>query len=175
MQVIYHCTVRTLAGVVVESTRSEYGGEVMDWLIYVLKFWRIFNCLHFYLIEWLNLTIRPQVNAFESSSHRIKVNVFVWLAGKGNPIRQVMGKSKMLLGLLEGLPTMLRGEVAMVLSFLIFHTALCTCVFSPCKHMIDERKKKKEKWEEKRITCTTRSKMKWASSINIWETIYLIV
>lgn len=63
MQVIYHCTVRTLAGVVVESTRSEYGGEVMDWVIYVLKFWRSFNCLHFYLIEWLNLTIRPQVNA----------------------------------------------------------------------------------------------------------------
>jgi len=40
----------------------------------------------------------------------------------------------MLLGLLEGLPTMLSGEVAMVLSFL---------------------------------TCTTRSKMNWASSINI--------
>jgi len=31
----------------------------------------------------------------------------------------------MLLGLLEGLPTMLSGEVAMVLSFLIFHTTLC--------------------------------------------------
>ena len=26
-QVIYHCTVRTLDGVVVESTRSECGGE----------------------------------------------------------------------------------------------------------------------------------------------------
>ncbi|KAF2301306.1 hypothetical protein GH714_022528 [Hevea brasiliensis] len=57
-QVIYHCTVRTLDGVVVESTRLEYGG-------------------------------------------------------KGTPMRQVLGKSKMLLGLLEGLPTMLKGEVAM--------------------------------------------------------------
>ncbi|KAL5709364.1 peptidylprolyl isomerase [Ranunculus cassubicifolius] len=57
-QVIYHCTVRTLEGVVVESTRSEVGG-------------------------------------------------------KGIPLRQVIGKSKMLLGLLEGIPTMLRGEIAM--------------------------------------------------------------
>nr|KAJ0192740.1 hypothetical protein LSAT_V11C800421390 [Lactuca sativa] len=58
-QVIYHSTVRTLDGVVVESTRSEFGG-------------------------------------------------------KGTPIRQVLGKSKMILGLLEGLPTMLKGEVAML-------------------------------------------------------------
>ncbi|KAE8686981.1 Peptidyl-prolyl cis-trans isomerase PASTICCINO1 [Hibiscus syriacus] len=58
-QVIYHCTVRTLVGVVVDSTRSEYGG-------------------------------------------------------KGIPIRNVLGKSKMILGLLEGIPTMLKGEVAMV-------------------------------------------------------------
>ncbi|KAE8099302.1 hypothetical protein FH972_017293 [Carpinus fangiana] len=57
-QVIYHCTVRTLDGVVVESTRSESGG-------------------------------------------------------KGIPIRHVLGKSKMILGLLEGIPTMLKGEVAM--------------------------------------------------------------
>lgn len=57
-QVIYHCTVRTLDGVVVESTRSENGG-------------------------------------------------------KGTPIRHVLGKSKMILGLLEGIPTMLKGEVAM--------------------------------------------------------------
>ncbi|KAL4354029.1 hypothetical protein GQ457_06G006560 [Hibiscus cannabinus] len=57
-QVIYHCTVRTLDGVVVDSTRSEHGG-------------------------------------------------------KGIPIRNVLGKSKMLLGLLEGIPTMLKGEVAM--------------------------------------------------------------
>ncbi|RVW58791.1 Peptidyl-prolyl cis-trans isomerase PASTICCINO1 [Vitis vinifera] len=60
-QVIYHCTVRTLDGVVVESTRSECGG-------------------------------------------------------KGTPIRHVLGKSKMILGLLEGMPTMLKGEVAMVFS-----------------------------------------------------------
>ncbi|XP_061376352.1 peptidyl-prolyl cis-trans isomerase PASTICCINO1 [Gastrolobium bilobum] len=57
-QVIYHCTIRTLDGVLVESTRSDYGG-------------------------------------------------------KGTPIRHVLGKSKILLGLLEGIPTMLKGEVAM--------------------------------------------------------------
>ncbi|KAF5193827.1 Peptidyl-prolyl cis-trans isomerase pasticcino1 [Thalictrum thalictroides] len=57
-QVIYHCTVRTLDGVVVESTRSELGG-------------------------------------------------------KGIPVRQVLGKSNMLLGFLEGIPTMLKGEIAM--------------------------------------------------------------
>ncbi|KAK4480988.1 hypothetical protein RD792_011856 [Penstemon davidsonii] len=58
-QLIYHCTIRTLDGVVVESTRAEYGGN-------------------------------------------------------GTPKRQVLGKSKILLGLLEGIPTMLKGEVAMV-------------------------------------------------------------
>ncbi|XP_030951718.1 peptidyl-prolyl cis-trans isomerase PASTICCINO1 [Quercus lobata] len=57
-QVIYHCTIRTLDGVVVESTRSENGG-------------------------------------------------------RGTPIRHVLGKSKMIVGLLEGIPTMLKGEVAM--------------------------------------------------------------
>ncbi|KAL0451089.1 UNVERIFIED_CONTAM: Peptidyl-prolyl cis-trans isomerase PASTICCINO1 [Sesamum latifolium] len=57
-QVIYHCTIRTLDGVVVESTRAEFGGS-------------------------------------------------------GIPKRQVLGKSKMILGLLEGIPTMLNGEVAM--------------------------------------------------------------
>ncbi|KZV53412.1 hypothetical protein F511_10198 [Dorcoceras hygrometricum] len=57
-QVIYHCTIRTLDGVVVESTRAEIGGN-------------------------------------------------------GIPKRQVLGKSKTLLGLLEGIPTMLNGEVAM--------------------------------------------------------------
>ncbi|KAG5088646.1 hypothetical protein GLYMA_01G106600v4 [Glycine max] len=57
-QIIYHCTIRTLDGVLVESTRSDYGG-------------------------------------------------------KGIPIRHVLGKSKMLLGLLEGIPSMLKGEVAM--------------------------------------------------------------
>ncbi|KAL1370973.1 hypothetical protein HN51_001192 [Arachis hypogaea] len=57
-QVVYHSTVRTLDGVLVESTRSDYGGN-------------------------------------------------------GTPIRHVLGKSKILLGLLEGIPTMLKGEVAM--------------------------------------------------------------
>lgn len=57
-QVIYHCTVRTLEGVVVQSTKKEFGG-------------------------------------------------------KGIPVRHILGKSKMILGLLEGLPTMQKGEVSM--------------------------------------------------------------
>ncbi|WOL16555.1 peptidyl-prolyl cis-trans isomerase PASTICCINO1 [Canna indica] len=57
-QVIFHCTTRTLDGVIVDSTRLEHGG-------------------------------------------------------KGNPIRNVMGKNKMILGFLEGIPTMTKGEVAM--------------------------------------------------------------
>lgn len=57
-QVIFHCTTRTLEGVIVRSTRSEHGGN-------------------------------------------------------GYPIRQVLGKSKMILGFFEGIPTMLKGEVAM--------------------------------------------------------------
>ncbi|KAL7248425.1 hypothetical protein ACSBR2_003201 [Camellia fascicularis] len=58
-QVVFHCTVRTLDGVVVQSTRSEFGGN-------------------------------------------------------GTPIRHVLGKSKMILGLLEGIPTMQKGEIAML-------------------------------------------------------------
>lgn len=57
-QVIYHCTVRTVEGVIVHSTRADHGG-------------------------------------------------------KGYPIRQVLGKSNMILGLSEGIPTMLKDEVAM--------------------------------------------------------------
>jgi hypothetical protein len=38
----------------------------------------------------------------------------LYMTGKGIPIRHVLGKSKMILGLLEGIPTMLKGEVAMV-------------------------------------------------------------
>lgn len=57
-QIIYHCTVRTLEGVVVRSTKKEFGG-------------------------------------------------------RGIPARQVLGKSKLLLGLLEGIPTMKKGEFAM--------------------------------------------------------------
>lgn len=58
-QVVFHCTVRTLDGVVVQSTRSEFEGN-------------------------------------------------------GTPIRHVLGKSKMILGLLEGIPTMQKGEIAML-------------------------------------------------------------
>ncbi|KAG0466466.1 hypothetical protein HPP92_018046 [Vanilla planifolia] len=57
-QVIFHCTIRTMDGVTVNSTRLEHGGN-------------------------------------------------------GHPNRYIMGKSKMLLGLCEGIPTMLKGEVAM--------------------------------------------------------------
>ncbi|XP_057540358.1 peptidyl-prolyl cis-trans isomerase PASTICCINO1 [Amaranthus tricolor] len=57
-QVIYHCTVRTLDGVAVRSTRKELGG-------------------------------------------------------KGTPARQILGKSKLLLGLLEGIPSMQKGEISM--------------------------------------------------------------
>lgn len=39
-----------------------------------------------------------------------------FLTGKGIPIRHVLGKSKMIVGLLEGIPTMLKGEIAMVIS-----------------------------------------------------------
>lgn len=38
----------------------------------------------------------------------------LYMTGKGIPIRHVLGKSKILLGLLEGIPTMLKGEVSMV-------------------------------------------------------------
>lgn len=40
------------------------------------------------------------------------------ISGKGIPTRHILGKSKMILGLLEGIPTMLKGEVAMVIFFL---------------------------------------------------------
>ncbi|CAN6471532.1 unnamed protein product [Victoria cruziana] len=57
--VIFHCTTRTLDGVIVESTRYEHGG-------------------------------------------------------KGKPMKLVLGKSKTILGFSEGIPTMLKGEVAML-------------------------------------------------------------
>ncbi|KVI12111.1 Peptidyl-prolyl cis-trans isomerase, FKBP-type [Cynara cardunculus var. scolymus] len=69
-QVIYHSTVRTLDGAVVESSHLEFGGA-LDFMAH-----------------------------FSSS--------------KGTPIRQVLGKSKMILGLLEGIPTMLKGEIAVL-------------------------------------------------------------
>uniref|UniRef100_A0A2P2M4J5 peptidylprolyl isomerase n=1 Tax=Rhizophora mucronata TaxID=61149 RepID=A0A2P2M4J5_RHIMU len=75
-QVLYHCTVRTLDGVIVESSRAEYGG-------------------------------------------------------KGTPIRQVLDKSKMLLGLIEGLPTMLKGEVAMFKMKPQMHYGEADCPLSP--------------------------------------------
>lgn len=47
-----------------------------------------------------------------------------WFTGSGNPKRQVLGKSKIILGLLEGIPTMLLGEVAMV-SFTCLNFIIC--------------------------------------------------
>ncbi|CAL1356551.1 unnamed protein product [Linum trigynum] len=75
-QVLYHCTVRTLDGVVVESTRSDNGG-------------------------------------------------------KGIPLRHVLGKSKMLLGVVEGLTTMLKGEVAMFKMKPSMHYGEADCPISP--------------------------------------------
>lgn len=49
----------------------------------------------------------------------------LYMTGKGTPIRHVLGKSKMILGLLEGIPTMLKGEVAMVTFLWI--PKLCVC------------------------------------------------
>jgi hypothetical protein len=45
--------------------------------------------------------------------------IYVIETGKGIPIRHVLGKSKMLLGLLEGIPSMLKGEVAMVTYYIL--------------------------------------------------------
>jgi len=50
------------------------------------------------------------------------MNVFDVPSGRGLPIRDVLGKSKMILGLLEGIPTMHKDQIAMV--FLIIY--LCT-------------------------------------------------
>ena len=43
------------------------------------------------------------------------LNIYFYVTGRGTPIRHVLGKSKMIVGLLEGIPTMLKGEVAMVM------------------------------------------------------------
>lgn len=43
------------------------------------------------------------------------------MTGNGTPVRHVLGKSKMILGLLEGIPTMLEGEVAMVIISTFFN------------------------------------------------------
>lgn len=44
----------------------------------------------------------------------------LYVTGKGIPTRHVLGKSKMILGLLEGIPTMLKGEVAVVIICTLF-------------------------------------------------------
>ncbi|KAI3474153.1 hypothetical protein Pfo_028941 [Paulownia fortunei] len=97
-QVIYHCTIRTLAGVVVESTRADFGGN-------------------------------------------------------GNPKRQVLGKSKMILGLLEGIPTMLNGEVAMFKVKPELHYGEEDCPVSVISEDLGVLKKVKEEgqgWEQPR-------------------------
>lgn len=77
---------------------------------------------------------------------------FLNMTGKGTPIRQVLGKSKMLLGFLEGLPTMLKGEVAMVcFGFCTLQYNLCVraCFFHLCVCLCSKRKKKNEKKRQK--------------------------
>lgn len=54
--------------------------------------------------------------------------IFILHTGRGIPIRHVLGKSKMILGLLEGIPTMLKGEVSMVCSISFLDSVLCTTV-----------------------------------------------
>ena len=45
------------------------------------------------------------------------LNIYFYVTGRGTPIRHVLGKSKMIVGLLGGIPTMLKGEVEMVMFF----------------------------------------------------------
>ncbi|KAF2593078.1 hypothetical protein F2Q70_00043841 [Brassica cretica] len=47
--------------------------------------------------------------------------------GRGLPIRDVLGKSKMILGLLEGIPTMHKGETAMVTLETFVKIRSCPC------------------------------------------------
>lgn len=56
-------------------------------------------------------------------------NVFDVLLGRGLPIRDVLGKSRMILGLLEGIPTMHKGEIAMVRLLECFSIF---CIFQSC-------------------------------------------
>lgn len=76
-----------------ESTRLECGGETeitfSSWVFSVGSYFDLF-------------LLRTYLNVVDVSS------------GKGVPIRDVLGKSKMILGLLEGIPTMHKGEIAMV-------------------------------------------------------------
>lgn len=54
--------------------------------------------------------------------------LFYDITGKGIPTRHVLGKSKMILGLLEGVTTMKKGEVAMVL-FVMYYLLLIIDIF----------------------------------------------
>ena len=58
--------------------------------------------------------------------------MFHFVTGSGTPVRQVLGKSKMLLGLVEGIPTMLKGEIAMV--FVSFCIEAVFPLLHICKH-----------------------------------------
>lgn len=60
-------------------------------------------------------------------------------SGRGVPIRDVLGKSKMILGLLEGIPTMHKGEIAMVnfkKDILMIRFCVCTELTSRFKDNI---------------------------------------
>ncbi|KAK6120312.1 hypothetical protein DH2020_046003 [Rehmannia glutinosa] len=107
-QVVYHCTIRTLDGVVVESTRADFGVFSVNQLKLSsrsLKDWgrRVDNRARGKML----VISKPITSTVEGAATK-----FI-RPGNGYPKRQVLGKSKMVLGLLEGIPTMLNGEVAM--------------------------------------------------------------
>lgn len=52
---------------------------------------------------------------------------FMLPSGRGLPIRDVLGKSKMILGLLEGIPTMHKAEIAMVTLETFVKIRSCPC------------------------------------------------
>ena len=52
---------------------------------------------------------------------------FMFPSGRGLPIRDVLGKSKMILGLLEGIPTMHKAEIAMVTLETFVKIRSCPC------------------------------------------------
>lgn len=66
----------------------------------------------------------PVVSSKEGSDDCVllAVEISVWslleivITGRGAPLRMVLGKSKMIAGWEEGLPTILKGETAMVLT-----------------------------------------------------------
>ncbi|XP_065621215.1 peptidyl-prolyl cis-trans isomerase PASTICCINO1 [Quercus suber] len=59
--------------------------------------------------HWMELLL----NLLDQKMKLLAGNIYFYMTGRGTPIRHVLGKSKMIVGLLEGIPTLLKGEVAM--------------------------------------------------------------